>query len=66
VPDPLASLDAFDEYVGRYRELGVEELVLYWPPLDNVLGRQPLTLEQQALFEQIATERLPQLRRQPE
>jgi hypothetical protein len=58
VPDPLASLDTFDEYVGHYRELGVEELVLYWPPLDNVLGRRPITMEQQARFERIATERL--------
>jgi alkanesulfonate monooxygenase SsuD/methylene tetrahydromethanopterin reductase-like flavin-dependent oxidoreductase (luciferase family) len=58
-PDPLASLDAFDEYVGRYRELGIDELVLYWPPLDNVLGRQPIAMEQQARFERIATERLP-------
>ena len=58
VPDPLTTLDAFDEYVGQYRALGIDELVFYWPPLDNVLGRQPITAEQQTRFERIITARL--------
>jgi len=62
VPDPLASLDAFDEYVGRYRAIGIDEITFYWPPLDNVVARQPITAGQQALFERIASERLPLLR----
>jgi alkanesulfonate monooxygenase SsuD/methylene tetrahydromethanopterin reductase-like flavin-dependent oxidoreductase (luciferase family) len=66
VPDPLGSLDAFDEYVGRYRAIGIDEITFFWPPLDNVEQPRPITAEQQALFERIATERLPQLRRQPE
>ncbi len=61
VPDPLASLDAFDEYVGRYRAIGIEEIIFYWPPLDNALAQQPITAEQQMRFERIAAERLPQM-----
>ena len=66
VPDPLGSLDAFDDYVGRYRAIGIDEITFFWPPLDNVEKQRAITAEQQALFERIATERLPQLRRQPE
>jgi alkanesulfonate monooxygenase SsuD/methylene tetrahydromethanopterin reductase-like flavin-dependent oxidoreductase (luciferase family) len=61
VPDPLASLDAFDEYVGCYRAIGIDEITFYRPPLDNVVEQRPITAEQQARFERIATERLPQL-----
>ncbi|MDQ3809330.1 MAG: LLM class flavin-dependent oxidoreductase [Chloroflexota bacterium] len=56
VPDPLASVDAFDEYVGRYREIGIDELVFYWPPLDNIRTASPVSAEQWARFEHIATE----------
>ena len=58
VPDPFASLDAFDEYVGHYWALGIAEIIFYWPPLDNAVERQPVTLEQQTRFERIAAERL--------
>ena len=70
--DPLSSLDAFDEYVGRYREIGIDELIFYWPPLDNLHPRRPgppdaqpvfdpprpLSPIQQATFERIAAERI--------
>jgi alkanesulfonate monooxygenase SsuD/methylene tetrahydromethanopterin reductase-like flavin-dependent oxidoreductase (luciferase family) len=70
--DPLASLDAFDEYVGRYGEIGVSEIIFYWPPLDNVFpsagggatagapftDAEPITAAQQSMFEKIATERI--------
>jgi alkanesulfonate monooxygenase SsuD/methylene tetrahydromethanopterin reductase-like flavin-dependent oxidoreductase (luciferase family) len=67
--DPLSSLDAFDEYVGSYREIGIDELVFYWPSLDNLLVRgpdgrplfetaRPITPAQQAAFERIAAERI--------
>jgi alkanesulfonate monooxygenase SsuD/methylene tetrahydromethanopterin reductase-like flavin-dependent oxidoreductase (luciferase family) len=70
--DPLASVDAFDEYVGRYGEIGVSEIVFYWPPLDNLFpGRsdfpagstdfeeaRPISPSQQAAFEKIAAERI--------
>ena len=57
-PDPLSSLDAFDEYVGRYAEIGIGEIIFYWPPLHNFLEKRPIEAAQQALFERIATERL--------
>lgn len=72
VVDPLSSLDAFDEFVGRYQEIGIDELVFYWPPLDNLFPRhpgspddepvfepsRPVSATQQAAFEQIAGERI--------
>ncbi len=59
IPDPLSSLDAFDEYMGQYRKIGIDEIVLFWPPLDNFMEKKPISAEQQARFERIATERLP-------
>ncbi|HEY7032415.1 MAG TPA: LLM class flavin-dependent oxidoreductase [Thermomicrobiales bacterium] len=70
--DPLGSLDAFDEYVGRYREIGIDEVAFYWPPLDNIFPRRrgsadpepvfdpplPVSASQQATFERIAAERI--------
>lgn len=58
-PDPLSSLDAFDEYVGAYEELGIDELILYWPPVDLAFGeRKPIPPARQALYEKIASERI--------
>jgi hypothetical protein len=54
VPDPLTSVGAFDEYVGTYREKGVEEVIFCWPPLRNVVEGHPISVEQQAAFERIA------------
>ena len=72
IVDPLSSLDAFDEYVGRYREIGIDEVVFYWPPLDNLFPRRPgspderpefdaprpISAAQQATFERIAAQRI--------
>ena len=58
IVDPLSSLDAFDEYVGRYREIGIDEVVFYWPPLGNIGEEQSISAEQQATFERIAAERI--------
>lgn len=57
-PVPLSSLDAFDEFVGRYAAVGIEEFVFYWPPIANVLRREPVSAAQQTTFEQIAAERV--------
>lgn len=57
-PVPLSSLDAFDEFVGRYAEVGIEEFVFYWPPVANVLRKEPISAAQQATFEEIAAERV--------
>lgn len=57
-PDPLSSLAAFDEYVGRYAEIGIDEVILYWPPLAMVERRQPVSAALQASFERIAADRI--------
>jgi alkanesulfonate monooxygenase SsuD/methylene tetrahydromethanopterin reductase-like flavin-dependent oxidoreductase (luciferase family) len=57
-PVPLSSLDAFDEFVGRYAEVSIEEFIFYWPPIANVLSGEPISAAQQATFEQIAGERV--------
>jgi alkanesulfonate monooxygenase SsuD/methylene tetrahydromethanopterin reductase-like flavin-dependent oxidoreductase (luciferase family) len=53
--DPLASLDAFVDWAGRYQELGITELVIHWPELGSPFEADMGT------FEQIATEGLSQL-----
>jgi alkanesulfonate monooxygenase SsuD/methylene tetrahydromethanopterin reductase-like flavin-dependent oxidoreductase (luciferase family) len=72
IEEPLSSLDAFDEYVGRYSEIGIDEFVFYWPPLDNLFPRRsnttdprapfeakvPISTAQQAAFERVATDRI--------
>ncbi|MFF1870695.1 LLM class flavin-dependent oxidoreductase [Kitasatospora herbaricolor] len=52
---PLASLDAFVDWAGRYQELGITELVIHWPVPDSIFDVDP------AVFERIATEGLAQL-----
>jgi hypothetical protein len=52
---PLASLDAFVDWAGRYQELGITELVIHWPVPDSIFANDF------AVFERIATEGLAQL-----
>ncbi|MEZ0092784.1 LLM class flavin-dependent oxidoreductase [Streptacidiphilus sp. EB129] len=52
---PLASVDAFVDWAGTYRELGIDELVIHWPVPDSVFAND---LD---VFERIATEGLRQL-----
>lgn len=47
---PLASLDAFVDYAGRYAELGITEIVLHWPVPDSIHAAD------QRVFERIVTE----------
>ena len=55
--DPLSSLDAFDDFVGRYAEVGIDEFVLYWPsPALLREGRRP-PAEQRRDVERIASAR---------
>ncbi|MGH9079170.1 MAG: LLM class flavin-dependent oxidoreductase [Acidimicrobiales bacterium] len=46
---PLASVDAFVDWAGRYRELGFAELVLHWPVPDSRFAADP------DVFERIVT-----------
>ncbi|MFJ2190699.1 LLM class flavin-dependent oxidoreductase [Kitasatospora sp. NPDC087861] len=52
---PLESLDAFVDWAGTYRELGITELVIHWPVPDSIFANDL------AVFEKIATEGLAQL-----
>ncbi len=52
---PLASLDAFVVWAGRYQELGITELVVHWPEPNSLFESD------RKIFEEIATEGLSQL-----
>jgi alkanesulfonate monooxygenase SsuD/methylene tetrahydromethanopterin reductase-like flavin-dependent oxidoreductase (luciferase family) len=56
---PLVSLDAFVDWAGRYRTLGITELVIHWPEPDSLFDSSIAT------FEKIALEGLRQLGEQP-
>lgn len=62
VPDPLSSGDAFDDYVGRYAEIGIDEIIFYWPTLDHLFGGAPFTTADQDRFERIVSDRMPAYR----
>jgi alkanesulfonate monooxygenase SsuD/methylene tetrahydromethanopterin reductase-like flavin-dependent oxidoreductase (luciferase family) len=47
---PLDSVDSFVDWAGRYRELGITEVVIHWPVPDSVFAADPVE------FERIATE----------
>ncbi len=57
-PDPFSSLDAFDEYVGAYEEIGISAITFYWPPIDAQLEDQMPSADEEALFERICAERV--------
>jgi len=52
--DIFPSLDAYDEYAGRFREIGMDELVLYWPEGPDGVRDAPA----ERVLEQIAATRL--------
>ena len=59
VPDPFSSLDAFDAYVGAFAEIGIDELIFYWPPIDLAFADSAaIPTEHQARFERIAAARI--------
>jgi alkanesulfonate monooxygenase SsuD/methylene tetrahydromethanopterin reductase-like flavin-dependent oxidoreductase (luciferase family) len=55
---PWASLDAFEAFIGRYRELGISEFVFNYPPEEWY----PAGTVQPGLVERVAHEVLPALR----
>ena len=58
-PDPFSSLDAFDEYVGAYEAIGIDEIIFYWPPVEHAYGeRTPVPPEAQSRYERIAAQRI--------
>jgi alkanesulfonate monooxygenase SsuD/methylene tetrahydromethanopterin reductase-like flavin-dependent oxidoreductase (luciferase family) len=63
-PDPFGSVDSFDEFAGRYGEIGIDELIFYWPPLDLAQRGESPSAADEARFERIATERVRGVRSQ--
>ena len=53
---PWESVEYFRDFVGRYRAIGIDEFVLYWPQT----WRQ--AVYEDAVFETVCTEVLPELR----
>lgn len=57
-PDPFESVDAFDEYVGAYAELGITAITFYWPPIEDQLEDRIPSPEAEARFAEISTARI--------
>lgn len=55
--DPFASLGAFDDVVGAYADLDLEEIIVYWPPLGQAFEEPPSATDE-ARFERIAAQRI--------
>jgi alkanesulfonate monooxygenase SsuD/methylene tetrahydromethanopterin reductase-like flavin-dependent oxidoreductase (luciferase family) len=57
---PFASMQAFHDFIGRYREIGISEFMFYYDypaiPLDKSMNRE--------MLERIATEAIPAIRLQ--
>jgi alkanesulfonate monooxygenase SsuD/methylene tetrahydromethanopterin reductase-like flavin-dependent oxidoreductase (luciferase family) len=58
-PELFDSADAFTDYVGQYREAGIDEFVFYWPIDPQTAQRAPR--HEQGL-ERIAGDVIPKLR----
>ncbi len=58
-PELFLSADAFAEYVGRYRDLGMDEFVFYWPFDLRTFGR---VRAYESGLERIAADVIPSLR----
>jgi alkanesulfonate monooxygenase SsuD/methylene tetrahydromethanopterin reductase-like flavin-dependent oxidoreductase (luciferase family) len=57
-PDPFVSLDRFDEYVGGYAEIGIDEIDFFWPPRGHFRpGDPPVPGAHVATLERVAAER---------
>ena len=54
---PWASVSAFREMVGRYRAIGIDEFVLYWPR-----NWDPQAMHEDEVFEEVMTSVVPDLR----
>ncbi|MGA7732426.1 MAG: LLM class flavin-dependent oxidoreductase [Chloroflexia bacterium] len=56
---PFASVGAFEDHVGKYREAGLNEFIFYHPP---GLWYKETGPEQDAVFEQVASEVIPAMK----
>jgi alkanesulfonate monooxygenase SsuD/methylene tetrahydromethanopterin reductase-like flavin-dependent oxidoreductase (luciferase family) len=55
--DPLSSLDAFDDFVGAFAAVGIDEFVFYWPPLADLRASRPVPEARRREVERIASAR---------
>jgi len=56
--DPLSSVDAFDEFVGPYAEMGFDEFVFYWPSIiATYKEKRGMTASERSAAERIAASR---------
>lgn len=62
-PSPLSSVEAFDEFVGQYADVGIDEFIFYWPPTANLRRKEPISAAQREAFERIAADRIAPARR---
>lgn len=56
--DPLSSVDAFDEFVGSYAEVGIDGFTFNWPPLAGLRRGEPVSHAARTAFERIAASRV--------
>ena len=56
ISKPLASLASFEDFVGRYADLGFTDVVFHHPRSDDPVWNEP-----ESIVEEIATEVLPRL-----
>lgn len=61
---PFASLQAFHDFVGRYREVGIDEFIFYWLPEDGhpvmpEKGLNGVAITSRDMLERVATEAIP-------
>ena len=57
--NPFASVDAFQDLVGTYRETGMSEIIFYYPPEEFY---KPANEDQPQVFERVAREVIPAFR----
>jgi alkanesulfonate monooxygenase SsuD/methylene tetrahydromethanopterin reductase-like flavin-dependent oxidoreductase (luciferase family) len=57
---PFASVAAFEDFVGQYREIGIEEFVFYYPPEEWYPGS---VAGENEVFERVAREVIPAMRK---
>lgn len=56
--EPFASKEAFEDFVERYRKIGIDEFVFHYPPEESARKTRVAS----GLFERLAREVLPELR----
>lgn len=67
IEKPFASLQAFHDFVGRYREIGIDEFIFYWLPEDGhpvmpEKGLNGVAITSRDMLESVATEAIPAIR----